>query len=678
MHIPFTKILLVSAAVGLTAAAQTTPPAPPATPAPTPPAETMTLDTWNAALPFSFNYNGQPSAKFISTWRRSEEVQLADGGEIHRISFLDPDGHLKVTAIVRTFTDYSALDWMLVFTNVGTTDTPIIDTIEPLDWTKASTSRSPFCEHCGGAGSGWDDFPLQYADYFDSHQAVTISSISGLSSSRTGMPYFTVGDANYNGVEAVKGPGGTNVAIGWTGNWSAKIFNDYKGQTLNMVAGMQKTHFLLHPGETVRSPRIVILNWKSSLADAKNLWRQFVLKYYSPSAALKLSSTGHLPIALVTPGAEPMDARLGRIKQIQSTKIPIGLYWVNTGWCATRGSWTPNPALFPNGTKPLLDALHAAGMDMMFSVEPETADPASALLTAHPDWFFPSTAGKPALLNLGNPAARKGITDLISNLVTTTGMTWLHQDFSQEPDQTWAAVYTPDRVGISEIKYISGLYDFWDDLHAQHPDLILDDAANSGRRLDIEAASRCVALWPSSGNRPEIGRRETQELPSWVPLCGGPFNQPSQEPAPGSSTQLYMFRSSYGPCWVLNDPHLPFDDTLRQVAEEYRRIQPFFLGDFYPLSIIPFDPDDTSGVAWQWHRTDLKAGVAFVFRLEKCPFTAVQPYLQALDSKATYDVEVRHGLVSDPVQHMTGADLARIQIPLPDQPGSAVVFYQQR
>ena len=265
-------------------------------------------------------------------------------------------------------------------------------------------------------------------------------------------------------------------------------------------------------------------------------------------------------------------------------------------------------------------------MNMMLWLEPETADPASALIGAHTDWFFAAKAGQIALLDFGKPEAWKGITEFVSNLVTDTGMNWLHQDFTQEPEAIWAAADMPDRVGISEIKYITGLYSFWDDLRAKHPDLILDNSARGGMRLDIEAVRRSTALWRSNAGGPKPSQRFLQELIPWVPLHAGAFDlqPPQEEPAPGSPAQLYSQRSSYGPAWVLNDPKVPIDDTLRQVVEEYRRAQPFFLGDFYPLS--PFAFEDSTGVALQFHRPDLKAGVVLVFRREKCPFSAVQPF----------------------------------------------------
>ena len=52
--------------------------------------------------------------------------------------------------------------------------------------------------------------------------------------------------------------------------------------------------------------------------------------------------------------------------------------------------------------------------------------------------------------------------------------------------------------------------------------------------------------------------------------------------------------------------------------------------------------------------------------------------LRALDPAASYDVEIKTGLAPGTVQQMSGADLAKIQIPLSGKPSSAIVFYKQR
>ena len=101
------------------------------------------------------------------------------------------------------------------------------------------------------------------------------------------------------------------------------------------------------------------------------------------------------------------------------------------------------------------------------------------------------------LYNLGNPEARKALADLISALITEGKITCYRQDFNMAATPFWEAADAPDRVGISEIRHIEGLYAFCDELLARHPDLLIDNCSSGGRRLDIETASRSVPLWRS-------------------------------------------------------------------------------------------------------------------------------------------------------------------------------------
>jgi len=51
--------------------------------------------------------------------------------------------------------------------------------------------------------------------------------------------------------------------------------------------------------------------------------------------------------------------------------------------------------------------------------------------------------------------------------------------------------------------------------------------------------------------------------------------------------------------------------------------------------------------------------------------------LHAIDPDATYSVETRVGLDKTAPQIMKGSELAALKINVPDQPGSAVVFYRR-
>jgi len=639
--------------------------------------DALSLSAWKSGpLPFSFKYDGKDSDQILPTWQRSEETAPSEGGETHRYIFSDPVTKLKVTAEVRTFHDYPAIDWVLHFTNESTVDTPIIEDVQPLRWSAPVQDHRPILHWAFGSSAGPNDFQPQDSSLSPGQKVVLRSN--GRSSSGT-LPFFNLQDGNH----------GMIGAIGWTGNWMASFNAAADGKTATLDAGMPKTHFLLHGGETVRTPRIVFLDWHGNRDDSQNLWRRFVLGYYSPRDTKGQVVT--VPLSFGSWGAEAIATKLANIQMLHDKQIAIDTYWVDAGWYGNdpnwskqRGSWVPFSKFYPQGFKPLGDALKADGYGFILWLEPETADPGSTFLTEHPDWYIVRDPGQPALLNLGNPEARQGMTDFLSNLITTAGMTWYRQDFNIDPYAYWAAKDTPDRIGITEIADITGLYKFWDDLRTAHPGLQIDNCASGGRRLDIETISRSVSLWRSdfacNPRDPFYDQMLTQALAGWVPLNAGvygsfpafPQNLVNGEGTPLNPGQIYAVRSGYSAGWTIGSNGLPLD-ILKPAAKEFDQVRPFFQGDFYPL--IPYSSDPSVWTAWQLHRPDLKSGVVIALRRQASPYISMHPALHAIEPAARYDVEIRSGMEKGTVREMSGQELVDLQITVPDQPGSVLIFY---
>ncbi len=449
----------------------------------------VSLDSWKATLPFYFVYNGKESSSFLSSWQEKEETLPSPGGQLHRFTFTDPTTHLRAVADVRTFTDFDAIDWVLNFTNDGPSDTPIIENVQPLQWTFTCKNPTPTAHLAYGSNAHDDDFRP-----FDVPLTAGMSSqhVSTNYSSAQRMPYFNLEDSKQ----------GIIGAIGWSGAWQATFTRDKTAPTVGITAGMRATHFLLHPGETVRTPRIVLLNWKGDdWQAAQNLWRRMALTYYSPRD--KAGKIVQAPLSYGTWGAEPIADKLAAVKMLHDHRVPLDNYWIDAAWMGTspdwmsqRGSYTPNPKYYPDGMKPLGDNLKDNGYGFLLWFCVESADGGSELFTQHPDWYTRSPAPG-AVARFDNPEVAKGLTDTYSKYIQDYGVTWLRQDFDVEIEKFWQAWDTPDRVGISEMKYITGLYKFWDDLRAQNPGLQIDNCCSGGRRLDIEATSRSINLWRS-------------------------------------------------------------------------------------------------------------------------------------------------------------------------------------
>ena len=644
---------------------------------------------------FSFKYGGKDSSQFISSWKLSDTYT-----ETGRIATLtDPATHLKVIIEVHPVTGFDAIDEVLKFKNEGTVDTPILEDIDPLDWTIPLSG--PFVvHHPHGSKAELQDFMPQ-EEVLHPGTPFSFSSSNGRSS-QSNMPFFNLqGDG-----------GGVIGAIGWTGDWLATFTPTADGKSVRMQAGQWKTHLVLHPGEEIRTPRIVLMNWKGDdWMVAQNEWRRLMLAHFTAQENGK-PLIG--PISYGTWGADTAAHKLEQIDLVKREHLPFDVYWIDASWydkCIGhdmgsdpngpepfyrgRGSWIINPANYPDGLKPVSEAARAAGMKFLLWFEPEEADPGTVWRTQHPDWFWDPPTGaneNTAVLKLGDPAVRKAMTDEIDKIITDSGVDWYRQDGNFDPRPTWSGHDTPDRVGMTEIQHIEGLYDFFDDLHQRHPKLQIDICASGGQRLDIETLRRSTPLWRSDMAGPpdsELHNQiQTQGLAPWVPVNGccpwttpGPFDESQVPPDPFDAKLIYGFRSGYSAAMVVGIGQAQGKDhawcaKLKQQLDEYKEVQPYIYGDFYPLLDYSTTPD--AFVAWQWDRPDKKDGAVIALRRAKCGTADLTLRLHAIDPAVTYEVEIRPGLEKVPPQTMKGGELAQLHLKIDDQPGSVLVFYRKK
>ncbi len=659
-------------------------------------------DLWRAEqVPFSFTYNDKESAQLLTAWQASQETVAGSNGQMQRYIYKDPVTHLEVIAEVRLYPDFpDSIDWVLRFRNGGTSDTPIIENILPLHWAIAGINGDCILRHAQGSDNSADDFrPLE--DDFGPGDGAHLESIGGDSSNTNTLPFFNL----QTGAVGVIG------AVGWTGNWKADFTYSKDTKSVVITSGMKRTHLLLHPGEEIRTPRIVLMRWTGGdWQDSQNKWRRLLFAHYTPQ---EKGEPMKGPILFGSWGSEPINDKLAYVQWVHDHQIPVDLYAVDAGWYGAsagaetesahawwkgRGDWFPSPLYYPQGIKPLGDALKAAGLGFLLWIEPETAMPGTKIVKDHPDWYFPrlpsseyqhwSFPPETLVANLGNPAARKGITAMISSLISDFGMTWYRQDFNTLPEHFWEIADTPDRIGMTEIRHIEGLYEMWDDLLARHPGLRIDNCASGGRRLDIEMMSRSFVVWRTDhGFKDTLAEQaQTQALAYWVPGIMGfesyTLSSPWKKPGPYTTPEnLYLMRLGYdlgygttpGATGVHNDEWVAW---IKHALGEYRDVQPYLYGNFYPL--LSYSRSEDAWTAWQWNRPENKDGLVMVMRRPKSPFTTMILGLRHLNPEAIYEVEIRTTYDHSPVKQMRGKQLIDLPIQLQDAPSSMLIFYRQK
>ena len=130
--------------------------------------------------------------------------------------------------------------------------------------------------------------------------------------------------------------------------------------------------------------------------------------------------------------------------------------------------------------------------------------------------------------------------DMMSDLITKEGIDIFRQDCNFALAPFWAQADAHDRQGITEIRYVEGLLEFWDELRRRHPQLILDIV----QRGDLESISRGVDLtradYPVSPDADPIGNQiSTEGLSYWRPHFGTVFQTRPRD--------TYHFRSGFAP-----------------------------------------------------------------------------------------------------------------------------------
>ena len=572
---------------------------------------------------------------------------------------------------VRPYPEHGATEWQSRLRAPAAEESPLYENLKSADFEVAFPAGTPVTLHWSkGSHSEPGDFEPKI-ETLTPGKTFSLESFGGRSSDGV-MPYFNLSGAG----------GGLIVAIGWTGDWKAS-FNGQSDGKVRVVAGLKRTRFRLAPGEEIRLPSIVVMNYRGDQMAGQNQFRRLMLKQFTPQ--------NHPPMTLmpVEAGVHGIftfngtsEEKLVKLSHdIAALKLPLDCYHLDAGWNEGgfpfgQGNPQADPVRFPHGLAPVGAAVRATGMRFLAWFEPERAMRGTWLHREHPDWLLRPT-GTPEglryqerdgfhLLDLGNPQARKWAIESISEEIRRSDLSFYRQDFNLYPAYFWHTDEKPDEIGLREIRHINGLYEFLDELARRHPSLILDNCAAGGRRLDFEMMRRCIVLWRSDSTWgaktfPQNVQAMTHGLSYWLPLHG----------LGAAATDDLALRSGMGACggFSINyrDPKAVL--ALRKYLERYLEIRPLFTGDYYPLTAHSLDKKDW--ISWQFHRADLNESVVQAFRRPEATSETLTVKLQGLIPQQRYEVENFDG----GKEVRTGAELMQGHtITLREKPGSAVLM----
>jgi alpha-galactosidase len=283
---------------------------------------------------------------------------------------------------------------------------------------------------------------------------------------RSALGYATLGAGELLAPGEVSLPGGAC----YTSPWTVAVYS---------AAGLDGLSARLHPWirswSTISGPRKVLLNtWEAVYFDHD------------------LATLGRLVDAAASVGVER--------------------FVLDDGWFSGRtddqralGDWFVDAAKWPEGLHPLVERVHAAGLDFGLWVEPEMVNPDSDLARAHPDWLLgsataPTWRGQ-RVLDLANPDAFAWLLGRLTALLAEYPIAYLKWDHNR------------DLLGGSVHRQTTALYRLIDAVRAAQPGLEIESCASGGGRIDLGILERTDRVWTSDTNDP-LERQQIQRYSS--------------------------------------------------------------------------------------------------------------------------------------------------------------------
>lgn len=661
--------------------------------------------------PFSFCLDGDSSDKFIRSWKYSISKTTAQDADAvqYSIIYKDPKSGLQVRAIVTGFTDTGAIEWLLRFSNTGSAATGMISEVKTADFSIRDKGADGYMlRRLRGCNADIHDFEV-VEESLNAGDTVRLATRGGRSSDIISMPFFNI--------TAKEAGCGLVYAIGWSGNWRSTFTGGR--DRCRIESGLKDACFYLKPGEDVRTPMASVLPWSGSeLMTGHNAFRRHVMAHHSH----KVDGRPWTPLCSGLDYGDPAPCNeytcltdllaRGIVQRHRQLDIMPEVFWLDAGWYEpptgpvfngqfgwpSVGTWVVDRERYPDGFVNMSNLMHSYGSQFMVWFEPERVTLGSKFATEHPEYMLrlgdlsvvkdvykmsdSLTADmieayrldrpdrERQVFNLADDQARDFLCKYIGDLMEANGIDHYRQDFNLDfVDLYWAAADGADRRGVTEMKYIEGLYKYWDYLLNRFPGLRIDNCASGGRRIDLETISRSVPLWRTDyGYGEPLGYQcQTYGINMFLPQSGTACY----------NTDFYTARSGYSSAMVAHIPVLQggYDAAaIRRVYDEFKAVREYFLKDFYPLSGLGNMTGTDRWLAYQLDDPETNTGYVFAFRRPDC-------------KESTYSVDL-HGMV--PAERyllvncntgdrldVLGSDLQHFTITIEDAPDSILFRYEK-
>jgi alpha-galactosidase len=340
---------------------------------------------------------------------------------------------------------------------------------------------------------------------------------SGNRSSETAVPWF-----------AIQGTGGEELygGIMWAGAWAGQI--EVSGESLRCSMGLASMKTALDPGGTIEAPHGFV-GVASKTFPAPAGMEAFIVQGVRGGRAFQPRVTYN---TWLRDGVRLDEITIDNEME-QAARMGAGRFVIDAGWYTGAGAnddfdftsglghWSADADRFPSGLATLSDLAHALGMQFGVWVEPERVSLDTVFIdeTVDEAWlaerdgrYNPDLSQADAVAGqicLGDRAAREWVLERLSELIDQA-----HADYIKWDNNFWINCNRSGHGHGAEdgnFAHVAGLYALLAALGERYPNLIIENCAGGGNRLDVGLLRYTDVAWMDDHSTPSVHVRHNLE-----------------------------------------------------------------------------------------------------------------------------------------------------------------------
>jgi alpha-galactosidase len=296
-----------------------------------------------------------------------------------------------------------------------------------------------------------------------------------------------------------------SLGLQWSGNSRHLVEKLSTGRT-SIGAGelLLPGEVILQPGETYEAPTVAATYSSEGIDGITDRYYRWLRS--RPNHPTNIRPR---PLTLNVWEAVYFDHKLEKLIQLADVAKEIGVerFVLDDGWFGSRrndrsglGDWVVSKDVWPNGLKPLIEAITARGMEFGLWFEGEMVNPDSDLYRAHPDWILhvpgriPPEGRFQQVLDLTNQGAYQHVLGQVDAILSEYNIAYIKWDHNR----TLIEAAHLGQAAVSE--QTKAIYRLFDELKARHPGLEIESCSSGGGRIDLGMATHVDRFWTSDCN----------------------------------------------------------------------------------------------------------------------------------------------------------------------------------